>query len=70
MGFRDLQFFNGALLAKQGWKILKHPELMSTAILHIILKSKYFPHFSLLEAKILANCSYTWRSIAQTRDVI
>jgi hypothetical protein len=60
MGYRDLEAFNLALLAKQGWRILKNPNsLMAT-----ILKEKYFPRVSLLEAP-LGNkpSSFTWRSI-------
>jgi hypothetical protein len=65
IGFRDLQFFNQALLAKQGWRLLKCPEsLLQT------LKIKVFPNCSFLDATIPTHASYMWRSIAQVRDLI
>jgi hypothetical protein len=54
------------LLTKQGWRIFQHPE----TLLHRVLKCKYFPHGSFLEAPIPVHSSYTWRSIAQSRDII
>uniref|UniRef100_A0A2N9FZ97 Reverse transcriptase zinc-binding domain-containing protein n=1 Tax=Fagus sylvatica TaxID=28930 RepID=A0A2N9FZ97_FAGSY len=66
MGFRDLQFFNQALLAKQGWRILTSPD----TLLHKVLKCKYFPNCSFMEATIPSHSSYMWRrSIAQSRDI-
>jgi hypothetical protein len=59
MGFRDLQAFNAALLAKQGWRILTKPHsLMAKA-----LKAKYFPQQQFLQAKMGSRPSYSWQSI-------
>ena len=59
MGFRDLQLFNDALLARQGWRLLKFPN----SLVHRFLKAKYFPRSSFLEASVPSNASLIWRSI-------
>jgi hypothetical protein len=48
LGFRDMMSFNKALLAKQGWRLLQDPD----SIVGKILKAKYFPNESFLEAKL------------------
>lgn len=35
MGFKDLECFNQAFLAKQRWKILKHPNILVSRILNV-----------------------------------
>ena len=35
-----------------------------------ILKAKYFPHTSFLEAQVTGNASYIWRSICEARHVL
>ncbi|XP_040986468.1 uncharacterized protein LOC121234565 [Juglans microcarpa x Juglans regia] len=59
MGFRDLESFNAALLAKQGWRILKYPLSLAA----VLLKEKYFRHGNFLDAKLGAQPSLVWRSI-------
>jgi hypothetical protein len=66
MGFRDLHLFNKALLARQGWRLLHHPQ----SLVCRILKAKYFPHTSFLEAQVSGNVSYIWRSICEARHVL
>uniref|UniRef100_A0A2N9IPV8 Reverse transcriptase domain-containing protein n=1 Tax=Fagus sylvatica TaxID=28930 RepID=A0A2N9IPV8_FAGSY len=66
MGFRDLSMFNLALLAKQGWRLLQNPD----TLLHRVLKAKYFPDCSFLDAQIPSHSSFTWRSLAQARHII
>jgi hypothetical protein len=66
MGFRDLHLFNMALLARQGWRLLQQPD----SLLYRILKAKYFPQSSLLEASVPCNASLIWKSIYASRDIL
>lgn len=66
LGFRDLNAFNLALLAKQVWRLLTQPN----TLLARLLKAKYYPRNNILEAKGAANCSYTWRSIVAAIPLI
>ena len=66
MGFRDLQLFNKALLARQGWRLLHQP----SSLLFRVLKAKCFPNQSFLEAAIPSNASYIWRSIYDSKEVL
>ena len=66
MGFRDLSVFNQAMLAKQGWMLLMNTHSLE----HRVLKAKYFPHSSFLEARIPCHSSFTWRNIAKSRHVL
>ena len=66
IGFRDLQLFNQALLARQGWRLLQHP----SSLVCRVLKAKYFPHTSFLDAQIPCNASFIWRSICGAKEVL
>ena len=66
MGFRNLQAFNLALLAKQAWQIITNPSSLAARL----LKAKYFPFGDILNASLGSNPSYTWRSIYQSLEVI
>ena len=66
MGFRDLKAFNLALLAKQGWRILKN----SDSLVYKVFKAKYFAETTFLEAQMGRKTSHIWRSILSTREVI
>ncbi|KAL3830578.1 hypothetical protein ACJIZ3_019380 [Penstemon smallii] len=59
LGFRDLDSFNTALLAKQAWRILSRPD----SLISRVLRAKYFPNHDLLEAPLGPKPSLTWRSI-------
>ncbi|KAL6993385.1 nicotinamide N-methyltransferase [Sarracenia purpurea var. burkii] len=66
MGFRDMKAFNLAMLAKQGWRILTYPNLLVSKV----LKAKYFPYNTFLNARLGNNPSYTWRSILDGRNTL
>ena len=66
MGFRNLQAFNLALLAKQAWRILTNPSSLAARI----LKTKYFPFSDILHANLGNSPSFTWQSIFNSLEVI
>ena len=66
MGFRSLSAFNKALLAKQCWRLLKHPD----SLVAQLLKAKYYPLTRVLEVHLGSNPSLTWRSIWNAMDLL
>ncbi|XP_058767237.1 uncharacterized protein LOC131640887 [Vicia villosa] len=66
LGFRDFRAFNIAMVAKQGWFIMSHPQ----ALVSIFFKARYFPNTSFFEANLGSNPSFVWRSIWKARDVL
>lgn len=66
LGMRNLQIFNEALLTKQAWRIINFPN----SLMARKLKSKYFPHTSLMDVKQSPVASFTWRSILSARDLL
>ena len=49
LGFRDMEAFNDALLAKRFWRLIqnKFPLLLN------LLRAKYFPHGDIMHATLL-----------------
>lgn len=66
MGFRDLSVFNKALLAKQVWRLWKTPD----SFIAKIMKAKFFPDCSVLEAFLGKKPSFAWRSIQSSSDLV
>jgi hypothetical protein len=66
LGYRDLECFNMALLAKQGWRIIQNPD----SLVGRVFKEKYFRHATFLESGIGSNPSYTWRSIWSAKHLL
>ena len=65
MGFRELQKFNDALLAKQVWRLATNQD----TLFYRFFKSKFFPHGSVFEAKNNMG-SFAWKSLLKGRDTI
>lgn len=66
MGFRDLEVFNNALFAKQGWRLIQFLD----SLVATILREKYFRGSNFLSARFGHNPSYAWRSIVNAREVL
>ena len=66
MGFRDLELFNLALIARQAWRVLIDDESLSAQI----LKAAYYPNGSLLDATLGPHPSQIWRAILDGRYVL
>ena len=66
MGFKDLYTFNMAMLAQQGWRINHRPKLL----MMVILKARYFPNESSMNALVRVNPSYTRRSLLEGRKIL
>ena len=66
MGFKEIEKFNEALLAKKVWQMLENLE----SLCHRVFKARFFPDCSILEATSSTNGSYAWKSILGARDVV
>ena len=66
MGFRNLQAFNLAMLAKQGWRLLSNPDSLCAKV----FKARYYPNSDVLNSKLGCSPSYTWRNIFKGLEVI
>jgi hypothetical protein len=66
LGFRDIEFFNLGLLAKQGWRLLQHMESLSARV----LKAHYYSSSSILDAEVGSSPSQVWRAIHEGVQVL
>lgn len=66
LGFRDLEAFNQAMLAKQAWKVLSQPDSMLVRF----LKSRYILDGEFLSAPLGLRPSYAWRSLLHGRELL
>lgn len=66
LGFREMHNFNIAMLSRQGWRLIQNPESLCAKL----LKARYFPHCSALEAIPHDGISYSWRSILRGLELI
>ncbi|KAK9993986.1 hypothetical protein SO802_023689 [Lithocarpus litseifolius] len=66
LGFKEIENFNDALLAKQVWRLINNTD----SLCHRVFKARFFPDCSILDAKDSSSGSYAWKSIIVARDVI
>ena len=66
MGFKQLKYFNMALLAKQGWKLQTNPN----SLVYWVLKARYFPQCEFIEASLGNNPSYSWHSVLSAKHLV
>ena len=66
LGFKEIEKFNEALLAKQVWRMINNPD----SLCYRVFKARFFPECSILEAEDSKVGSYAWKSILSARDVI
>ena len=66
LGFRDIELFNLALLARQAWRVVQEPNTLSTRI----LKAVYYPTGEFLQAQVGAGPSRVWRALMEGKDVL
>ncbi|KAL5753139.1 hypothetical protein ACOSP7_023307 [Xanthoceras sorbifolium] len=55
-----------ALLAKQCWRIIQNPSSLCARV----LKGRYFPNSSFLQASVGRGASHMWRSFLWGRNII
>lgn len=65
MGFRELQKFNDALLAKQVWRLMTNQD----SFFGRFIKSKFFSEGTIFDAKENRG-SFAWKSILKGHDTI
>lgn len=65
MGFKDLEKFNEAMLAKKMWRLLTN----RTSLFYRVFRAKYFPSGSVLDAKPSSR-SYAWQSIVKAKKLV
>lgn len=58
--------FNLSMLSKQGWKLINETNPLVSAI----MKVKYYPRTSFLQAEMGRNRSYAWRSMMEAMEVV
>jgi hypothetical protein len=66
LGFKDIELFNLALLAKQAWRLVQELKSLSARI----LKAVYYPNGEFLEVDLRMASSKIWRSILDGREVL
>ncbi|XP_073154204.1 uncharacterized protein [Henckelia pumila] len=66
LGFRKLEIFNKALLAKQLWRIIQKPD----SLVARVLKARYFRHLDVMHSSLGSNPSSIWRALVWSRSLL
>ncbi|XP_027157225.1 uncharacterized protein LOC113758655 [Coffea eugenioides] len=66
IGFRDLEAFNTALLAKQIWRFLTSPNLLVSKV----MKAKYIKNPNWMEQSPSNTASWSWKSIYSAKTLL
>lgn len=66
LGFKEIETFNDALLAKITWRLLKHPD----SLLGQTLLNKYCMDADILNCTIAKSSYHGWRGIMAGREVL
>lgn len=66
LGFRSLEGFNQALLAKQIWRLLCFPD----SLVARVFRGKYFPNGHILHASIGSKPSFVWSSLIWGKELM
>ena len=66
IGFRNIEMFNLALLARQAWRIMQNSKSLSAKL----LKALYFPNVHFLDAALGSRPSQIWRAIIDAQEVL
>ena len=66
LSFKQPHLFNITMLGKQLWKLLTCPD----SLVAKIIKVRYYPRTSVLQASVAHNPSYVWLSILVAKDVV
>ena len=66
LGFRDIELFDLALLARQAWRILQNPMAMTAQLSKVV----YYPACDFLQAPLGSRPSQVWRALIEGRDVL
>jgi len=66
LGFRELEAFNLALLAKQFWRIMHADE----SLVFQVFKTHYFPDINMMNVELGHRPSFTWWSLWGAKWVI
>lgn len=66
LGFKDIESFNDAVLAKIGWRILQNP----SSLIAQVLLGKYAKKSSFMDCSTPTSSSHGWKSVIVGREVL